>query len=336
MGTPLFMPAGTAAALEPFTSPGFRERYRVLEELGRGALGVDYRASQRSPEREVCLRFPPIARADLTQVMVENAHALSDLIHPNIVRYFDAGVDVGRPYLVCELTRGVPLSRILERSGRLEVAAAVILACQICDGLAVAHDRGVVHGDIQPDHMIVLNGTIAKLADFGLTRLVQLESAGAVGTPAYMAPEYVQGQPPDARCDLYSVGVTLYRMLAGRVPFEGDDPHDVLTRQIVEPPPRLAGLRPDVPPLVEELVMKLLSKRPADRPRSAAFLAIELRRATAPVHPISLLPLELMPLRAADDASPGWMMMAAVFGLAGAALTVGLLIAMTWAAGAGP
>lgn len=313
-----------AAADSPSPSPEFQLRYRVVEELGRGGLGVTYRAVQVERNREVALKFPPVERADRKHAVVTEASLLADLIHPNIVRYFDAGFDDGRPYVATELVRGITLSAMLQRAGRLDVSTAVLLVCQICDGLAVAHERGIVHRDIRPGNVLVQGGSIAKLSDFGL----------GTGAPAYLAPECVQGQPPDARCDLYAVGVTLFELLTGQVPFASDDPHDVLTRQIVEPAPRLAGVRPDVPPGVDELVARLLAKRPAERPRSASYLAIELRRALAPPPPAtSVLADMAVP---SSPANTGWVMMAAMVGLAGAALSIGLVLALAWATGAGP
>lgn len=314
-------PAGAAA--EPSPSPEFQLRYRVVEELGRGG-GMSYRAVQVDRNREVLVRFPQVDRADLAQRYVTEASVLADLIHPNLVRCFDAGLDGGRPYVATELVRGISLSAMLARAGRFDVSTAVSLVCQICDGLAVAHDRGIVHGDIRPGTVLVQDGTIAKLTDFGARS----------PAPGYLAPECVQGQSPDSRSDLYSVGATLFELLSGRLPFADADPDQVRTRQVLEPAPRLSGLRPDVPPGVDDLVARLLAKRPAERPRSATDLATLLRRALAPPPPGTSLLTHFTSDGAAQ--SPGWVMMAAMVGLAGASLTIGLMLALAWAIGAAP
>ena len=335
------MPVGTASAEFPDPSPDFQLRYRVVEELGRGSMGVVYRAIDVDAKRDVAVKFPPLDRDDLRQRCVTEARLLTELVHPNIVRCYDSGFDEGRPYVVMEMVRGVPLSRMLEKAERMDLPTVVILVCQVLDGLMVAHERGIVHRDIKPENVLVIGGSIAMLADFGLARLIASERMTAVGTlmgtPAYMAPEYVQGQPPDSRCDLYSVGVMLFELLTGHVPFEGDDPNDVLTRQIVEPPPRLAGLRPDLPPRVDELVMRLLSKRPAERARNAADVATELRRTLGvPSRPERMhdASLNFSGVTNGEGGSPGWVMIAMAVGLASAMLTIGLMLALTWATGA--
>jgi serine/threonine protein kinase len=308
---------------DPEPSTDLQRRYRVLDEAGRGASGVTYRALDTHRGEEVTLRIVPVQRAD-----IPGWSRLADVDHPHVVRHHAAGLDEGRPYVVTEALRGVSLAQLLERHARLDVATAVRLACQICDGLDAAHRQGVVHRDVKPANVRVIDGT-AKLVDFALA-----EALGErAGTPAYMAPESAQGQPADERSDVYAVGVLLYELLAGHVPFVAEDASEVLSLQILEPPPRLGALRPDLPPLVEQVVMRALSKRPVDRPRSAAAFAAELRGAHEMHHDSRRTPFSL-PSHHPADAKPGLVLMALTLGAIAAAFTIALVLALVVVTGA--
>jgi len=333
------MPVHPAAAL-PEPSPHLQQRYRLLGELGRGAMGIVYRALDLASGEEVALKFPTIDRPEVAARCLEAARGLADLSHPNVVGVLDSGIDAGRPYVVMELVQGTSLLSVLEKSGRLEVGHAVALTCQVLEGLAAAHVCGVTHRDVKPENVLVVDGTQARLVDFGLAFMVRgnrISGSGRlVGTPAYMAPEYVQGSAPDARADVYSVGVMLFELLTGRVPFLSENPMEVLTLHVVQPAPRVSAVRPDVPRLVDDVVARTLSKNPAERPGSATQLAELLRHAIASPRAISARTL----LELEDDApapvaqGPGWVMGALLVGAFSAAFSVALVMTLVWVTGA--
>jgi eukaryotic-like serine/threonine-protein kinase len=213
--------------------------YRVLEELGRGGMGVVYRAQDVRLEREVALKFlPEPAREDPEAIerFRREARAASALNHPAICTIYDIGDEGGHPFIVMELLEGETLKQLLDRE-TLSPSAALEYGMQLADGLDAAHAKHIVHRDIKPANIFITRRRQAKLLDFGLaklhepgaaelamgpTRTAAITRAGALlGTVAYMAPEQVRGQPIDGRSDLFSLGVVLYEALTGEHPFAG-------------------------------------------------------------------------------------------------------------------
>ena len=277
-------------------------------------------------------------RSDLQEQCLSAARGLQGLSHPNIVGVYACGVDQGRAYVVTEPERGVPLTDIVAR-GRLEVAQAVSLMMQICEGLSAAHDRGVLHRDVKPESVLVVDGAIARVADFGLPcRLGDVTGAGSlVGTPAYTAPEVSQGQPPDERTDVYAAGVVLFQLLTGRVPFVAEHPTELPGLHILQPAPRVSSLRPEVPRALDDLVARALAKQASARPRDAIEFANAMRRALGPAAaalrptPV-LLDEELLPPPPPDG--PGWVMGAMMVGVMSVGFSIALVLALVWATGA--
>ncbi|HEV8428186.1 MAG TPA: protein kinase [Pyrinomonadaceae bacterium] len=258
-------------------APGtiLRERYRLDSELGRGGMGTVYRATDLELQREVAVKVLSATsqNSEARERLVREARAAAALNHPHIVTIHDVGEASGLPFLVMELVAGPRLSQ----ARPTEISRVVDIAVQICDALEHAHANQIVHRDLKPDN-VLLSGTseasTVKLADLGLALPAygaRISRAGViVGTAAYMAPEQALGQAVDGRADLYALGVLLYELTTGRVPFKGDDPLTIVSQHVHAPvvPPRV--LRSDIPPALEALIVRLLAKDPAQRFSTAA------------------------------------------------------------------
>ena len=252
-----------------------RDRYRLDSELGRGGMGTVYRATDLELQREVAVKILSATThtSDGRERLIREARAAAALNHPHIVTIHDVGETAGLPFLVMELVAGPRLSQ----ARPTELSRVVEIAVQICAALEHAHTASIVHRDLKPDN-VLLSGTSqagnVKLADLGLALPAdgaRISRAGViVGTAAYMAPEQALGQPVDGRADLYALGVLLYELTTGRVPFTGDDPLTVISQHVHAPvvPPRV--LRPDLPRALESVIMRLLAKDPVNRFSTAA------------------------------------------------------------------
>lgn len=278
VGAPLSTPA---PALEPSTQ--LAHRYRALEEVGRGTMGVVYRAVQTNLNREVALKFPTLETKLAGDRFLREARLLATLSHPNLVRVLDADLDAGRPFLVLELVTGWSLADYRAKQESMSVPEAVGLVCQVLDGLAAAHAAGIVHRDVKSGNVLVSAERVAKVADFGLARVddgAGLTVAGTLlGTPAYLSPEVAQGQVATAKSDLYAAGVMLFELIAGRLPFTAISAQDLLAKHVHEPAPRLAKFASDIPDELEAAYQQLMAKAPHDRPADAATAGRLLRQA---------------------------------------------------------
>jgi serine/threonine-protein kinase len=206
---------------------------------------------------------------------------VASLAHPNITQLYDYGEDEGRPYIVLEYVPGGTLEERLRNQSLLPDDETFGIAAGIAAGLAHAHARGVVHRDLKPANVLFDEEGRPKLADFGIARMAAgegtLTEAGTVlGTAAYISPEQAMGEPATAASDVYSFGVILYRLLAGRLPFESDDPLRLVMLHRDEPPPPISEFRGDAPPALESTALAALAKDPADRPQNGAALLAEL------------------------------------------------------------
>jgi serine/threonine protein kinase len=246
------------------------ERYRIDSELGRGGMGMVYRAHDTLLERDVALKV--LSKADLGTEgrarLLHEARATAQLNHPNIVSMYDAGEDEGDSFIVMELVEAPTLFE--HEPGCLDEILSI--AQQICDALEHAHAHGIVHRDLKPENVIITGGQ-AKLTDFGLARSMtsRVSTEGAIsGTVFYLPPEQALGQEVDGRADLYALGVMLYELTTGQLPFSGDDPLAVISQHLYAPvvPPRTHNA--DIPPALDALIVQLLSKQPQGRPASAA------------------------------------------------------------------
>jgi serine/threonine protein kinase/Tol biopolymer transport system component len=246
--------------------------YEILELLGGGGMGVVYKARDTRLERTVALKFLP---AELTrdpeakERFIREARAASSLDHPNLCTILELGeTPDGRLYLAMPCYDGETLRRRIER-GPLPVDEAVDLATQIARGLAKAHRSGIIHRDVKPANVIVTADGVVKILDFGLAKLAGSaaisQTGSSAGTPAYMSPEQARGDEVDPRTDLWSLGVILYEMLAGRRPFRGEHEQAVIYAILNERPRSLRELRPEVPPELERVVERLMARDPRDR-----------------------------------------------------------------------
>jgi serine/threonine protein kinase len=252
-------------------------RFRVECEIGRGGMGTVYRASHLGLERVVAVKvLKPEFSADreVAERFMREARTMARLRHPRAAMIFDAGhlVD-GRPFIVMEYVEGSTLAETLARDGQFSPERAVSVAAEICDVLAEAHALGIVHRDLKPSN-IMLNGRGVCVLDFGIAKVLQTstevtrthpttETGLVIGTPRYMSPEQCLGHRVGPASDLYSVGVLLYEMLAGRPPFVDQFSSAVLVKQATAAPPPLSALQPDCPPKLAAAVHSLLAKNPA-------------------------------------------------------------------------
>jgi serine/threonine-protein kinase len=271
----------------------FLGKYETLRLLGEGGMGRVYLARQIDLGRQVVVKVMHdhvAADPKFRERFQRETLLMARFQHPYVVTLFDASLnDPGGPCIIMEYIRGVPLDTLLLRNGRLTPQRVGRLLGQLCEALQAAHNESIIHRDLKPANLMVVDGDTPyekiKVMDFGLAKMLDAATAAvprvtdtgadfAVGTPGYISPEQVRGDEMDHRADLYSVGVILYELLAGRLPFTGSETMDVLLAHATEKPPSFADVGVDwVPPAVERVVQRCLAKQPGDRPQSARELA---------------------------------------------------------------
>jgi len=253
-------------------------RYEILDTVGAGASGRVVRAHDPYIGRIVAIKiFPPeIARGAARDRFFQEARVFGQISHPGILALHDMGIDevTQTPYLVMEFVDGQPLDRVLEK-GSVPFPRACAWIGDIAVALAVAHRKGVIHGDVKPANILINGEGRVKLSDFGMARVAHRDVGGGqlLGTPAYWCPEQIMGRPQDARSDLFSLGGVLYEMLTGQSPFHGDSIQAVCTRVLSSAPLPPSRTNSSVPQALDEIVAKLLMKDPALRPASGEALA---------------------------------------------------------------
>jgi serine/threonine protein kinase len=250
-------------------------------------MAAVYKAYQPGLDRYVALKVLPAHLADepgFAERFKREARAVAKLEHPHILPVYDYGQEGDLSYIAMRYVEGGTLKALLGKP--LELALIVGLIAQIGEALDYAHDHGVIHRDVKPSNVLLDKGNWALLTDFGVARMVeatqQLTATGVgVGTPAYMSPEQGQGKKVDGRSDIYSLGVVLYEMLTGRVPFEAETPLAVVWKHVNEPLPLPRSINPDVPEAVERVVLKAMAKAPEDRFGSASLMALDLETSSS-------------------------------------------------------
>lgn len=261
-------------------------QYRVEREIGRGGMATVYLACQENLDRHVALKVLSdqlMGDSQFVQRFADEAKIAAQLNHPNIVKIYDIGTADDKYYICMEYVAGRPLSEIINESGQLPLERAIPILIQIAEALDYAHGNGIVHRDVKPSNILVGEGDKVTIMDFGVARAAgysHLTKTGAyVGTPANMSPEQAEGKEIDGRSDLCSLGILLYVMLTGEVPYDSESPLGTLAQHIHAAIPSLKQKRPDVPEWMEAVYYRAMAKDPLNRYQSGAELARDLASA---------------------------------------------------------
>ncbi|MFO7980407.1 MAG: protein kinase [Candidatus Aminicenantes bacterium] len=261
----------------------FADRYQIIEKLGKGGMGSVYKAKDINIDENIALKIlnPEVSSDEQTIKRFRNELKLTRKIsHRNICRVYDLSEYEGTYYISMEYVSGEDLKSLIHRIGQLTVGKAVIITRQICEGLNEAHRLGVVHRDLKPQNVMIDREGNAIIMDFGIARSMKskglTEDGAIVGTPEYMSPEQVEGKEVDGRSDIYSLGIILYEMLTGRIPFEGKTPLSVAVKQKSEKPIDPRRINPQIPEKISRLILKCLQKKQDDRYQDVSGLLKEL------------------------------------------------------------
>jgi serine/threonine-protein kinase len=272
--------------------------FEVIREIGRGGMGAVYLANQVSLGRVVALKVLPGHLAGDPQTaarFAQEARSMAQLGHPNIAQVFSVGEEGGTHYFAMEYVEGESLASLIRSRGPLDVTLAVTLAAQVADALAHAHHAGIIHRDIKPSNIMVDRAGDAVVTDFGIAKVRGgaglTEHGTSIGTPDYMSPELVKGDPIDGRSDLYSLGIVLYEAITGRAPYSAPTPMAVAMKHVNEPLPSVRLLTPHCPEAAEAVITRLTEKQPnrrfATADEAAAALRASLTAVPSPTSPRS-------------------------------------------------
>jgi len=267
-------------------------RYVILREIGKGAMGIVYEGRDPNIDRRVAIKT---ARRDvmeasgmadeMMQRFLREARAAGSLNHPNIITIYDASETDDVAWIAMEYLVGRDLRQILRESATLPQEEIAAIGAEVCEGLAVAHDAGIVHRDVKPANIMVLENGAIKVTDFGIAHVADSNltlDGSLIGTPHYMSPEQFMGQPVDARSDLFSVGILLYELLTGAKPFNGEALSTVMHQVVKSSPAEPRALNADVSDALYAVITKALSKRPQDRYQDGRIMARALRECLKP------------------------------------------------------
>jgi TolB-like protein/tetratricopeptide (TPR) repeat protein len=283
----------TLATPRPAISKGslIAGKYKIIEELGRGGMGIVYKAIDNKLKRTVALKFLPFEWTYDLQAkerFVREAQAAAALDHPNICTVYEIDEDEGRMFISMAFVEGETLKARLDR-GLLKIDEAIGLGLQVAEGLKEAHKKGIIHRDIKSANIMVTEKGQAKIMDFGLARVrggtLLTKEGMTLGTVAYMSPEQARGEAVDHRSDVWSLGVVFYEMLSGQLPFKGEHDQAVIYSILKESPPPIAISRPEVPPSIEHVVGKALEKNPDQRYQSIEEFIDDLRSISEGIEP---------------------------------------------------
>jgi serine/threonine protein kinase len=265
------------------TGSTFAGRYQIIEELGKGGMGKIYKVHDTKIKEKIALKLikPEIAKDKKTLERFRNELKFARKIrHKNICQMFDLGEDRGTHFITMEFVEGQDLKKLIRQSGQLAIGTTIKIAKQVCDGLAEAHTSGVVHRDLKPSNIMIDDDGNARIMDFGIARSLEakgITGAGVmIGTPEYMSPEQVEGKDVDQRSDVYSLGIILYEMTTGRVPFEGDTPFTIGMKHKGEMPQNPKELNTQIPEDLSRVVLRCLKKEKDKRYQSAGEVRSEL------------------------------------------------------------
>jgi tRNA A-37 threonylcarbamoyl transferase component Bud32 len=281
-------PTGLAATsmINGYT-PSMLGRYRVLKELGRGAMGLVYLGKDPTIQRFVAIKTMRLDHIDQDDKLQEiktrffrEAESTGRLSHPNIVTIYDAGEENDLGYIAMELIEGTPLSQSARKPNLMPVNEVLLTIATVADALDYAHQQGVIHRDIKPANIMLTKDRVVKIMDFGIAKMAsssKTQTNIVMGTPTYMSPEQIAGKKVDGRSDIFSLGIVLFELLTGQLPFTADNLSAVLFSITHHPHPPIQTVRPDLPPMVQEIVDRALQKELPHRYRRADEFASELR-----------------------------------------------------------
>ncbi len=258
-------------------------RYEILSEIGTGGMAKVYKAKCRYLQRIVAVKILKDEFREDSEFLKRfdtEAQAAASLTHPNIVQIYDVGRDNNRYYIVMEYVEGITLKEYIEERGSLEWREAINISIQICSALSKAHSRHIIHRDIKPHNIMMNSDGVPKVADFGIARSVSNETAtmklDTVGSVHYSSPEQVRGGYTDEKSDIYSIGVTIFEMVTGKLPFDGETPVAVALQHIQDEPPVPSSLKPGIPHALDRIILKAIAKSKQDRYDSVAELINDL------------------------------------------------------------
>jgi serine/threonine-protein kinase len=247
-------------------------RYEILSEVGSGGMAKVYRAKDRYLQRFVAIKLLKEEFSEDSEFLKRfdtEAQAAASLTHPNIVQIYDVGVDNNRYYIVMEYVDGITLKEYIERKHSLDWKETVNISIQICSALSKAHSRNIVHRDIKPTNIIMTSEGVAKVADFGIAHSIvsgtDTMRIDTIGSVHYSSPEQARGGYTDAQSDIYSIGVTMFEMVTGTLPFEGETPVAVALKHIQDTPPVPSSIKHDIPPSLDDIILTAMAKSRRDR-----------------------------------------------------------------------
>ncbi len=258
--------------------PDYIGKYKVKRRIGIGGMGIVYEAYDENLQRVVAIKVLPsrlAKREGYAERFLAEAHRAAELEHPNIVMIHDVGTDGGRTYFVMNLLTGSSLEHEIAKKG-ISIKDGLQFVIQLVRALGFAHSRGVVHCDVKPGNVIIGSDDHVTLLDFGIAKTAAVQDSSAIGTPEYMSPEQCQGHSVDARSDIYSLGILMYKLFTKRLPFTADKKIAVAFKQINEPPIPPRMLNSDIPEWLEGIILKCLEKNPEDRFQTTSELANDI------------------------------------------------------------
>lgn len=269
--------------MENYVGKRLDGRYEIIEIIGVGGMAVVYKAFDNIDNRIVAVKVLKdefLQNEEFRRRFKNESKAIAVLSHPNIVKIYDVSYGDNLQYIVMEYVDGITLKEYIEQQGRLDIREAIYFVTQILRALQHAHDKGIVHRDIKPQNIMLLSDGTIKVTDFGIARFSRSETRtmteGAIGSVHYISPEQAKGSVTDAKTDLYSVGVVLYEMLTGKLPFQSDNAVSVALMQLQNDPVKPRELNPDIPVGLEQIIIRAMQKNPNDRYQSASEMLLDI------------------------------------------------------------
>lgn len=269
--------------MENYVGKRLDGRYEIIEIIGVGGMAVVYKAFDNIDNRIVAVKVLKdefLQNEEFKRRFKNESKAIAVLSHPNIVKIYDVSYGDNLQYIVMEYVDGITLKEYIEQQGRLDIREAIYFVTQILRALQHAHDKGIVHRDIKPQNIMLLPDGTIKVTDFGIARFSRSETRtmtdSAIGSVHYISPEQAKGSLTDAKTDLYSVGVVLYEMLTGKLPFQSDNAVSVALMQLQNDPVRPRDINPEIPVGLEQIIIRAMQKNPNDRYQSASEMLFDI------------------------------------------------------------